>query len=145
MSKPDWNNSCIWYNDTNRQMDIEGAAVAARTYAINVQWYTQKIIGTLEYQIENGDDAKPLVQSNSTLLWTGIDDNMHQVLGTRVRVPRRRTTRSNQMDDFEYTTRQSLQTTEGNWCRREYGNLWIMDEKVSDLAIGRIGLWYSNS
>ena len=109
-----------------------------------MQWYTQKVIGTLEYIVEGGENTKPFVMSNDSLLLVGFDDDMHQVLGTRVRAPRRRTVRSNQNDDFEYTsTRQSLQTTEGDWYRREYGNLWRMKDGIRDLAMEKLGNWHT--
>jgi hypothetical protein len=49
---------------------------------------TQKVLGVLEYIIEDREDAKPLVQSNKDLILTGFDKNMRQVYGTRARVPR---------------------------------------------------------
>ena len=115
------------------------------TYAINVQWYTQKVIGMLEYVVEGGANAKPVVQrSNSTLLYAVPDEHINQVLGSRVRAPRQRTIRSNRMDDFDYSSaRSNLQTTEGDWFRREFGNVWRLNESVRDMAIERIGQWFS--
>jgi hypothetical protein len=45
------------------------------------------------------------------------------------------------MDDFEYTTRQSLQTSEGEWYRREFQNTWKLDESVQLLAMEQVGQW----
>ena len=88
-------------------------------YAINVQWYTQKVIGALEYAIEGGDNAQTFVQSNKDLVLTGFDDHMHQVIGARTHAPRQRTVQSNRLEGFEYSLpRQSLQTTEGDWYRK---------------------------
>ncbi len=69
-------------------MTIEGAIISRVGFADNVQWSTQKVLGVLEYIIEDGEDAKPLVQNNKNLILTGFDKNMHQVYGTRARVPR---------------------------------------------------------
>ena len=70
----------------------------------------------LEYVLEGGDNAKPFVYSNTNLILARFEDGMHQVLGARTRVPRRRTVRSNQMEDFEYSqTRSNMQTSEGEW------------------------------
>ena len=150
MARGDWGNSCIWYNESNQQKVIDDggsstpAAIEGKTYAINVQWYTQRVIGTLEYEVEGGENAKPFVVSNDGLLLVVNEGDMHQVLGSRVRAPRRRTVRSNQSDDFEYTsTRASLQTTEGDWYRREYGNLWRMKDSLRDLAMERLGNWHT--
>ena len=78
----------------------------------------------LEYVVEGGDNAKPIVQGNRDLVLTEFDDQMHQVYGSRTRVPRCRTVRSNMRQEFEYSLpRSDLQTTEGDWYRREFGNL----------------------
>ena len=70
-----------------------------------------------------------------------FDDHMHQVHGSRTRVPRSRTVRSNRMDDFEYSiVRPNLQTTEGDWYRREFANLWKMNVQVRDDAMDKAGL-----
>ena len=65
--------------------------------------------------VEGGDNATPIFQSNKDLILTEFDEHMHQVFGSRTRVPRRRTVKSNQMDDFEYLQRSNLQTTEEDW------------------------------
>lgn len=100
------------------------------------------MIGVLEYVVEGGDNAKPIVQrSNTDLILTGFDDHMHQVHGSRTRVPRSRTVRSNRMDDFEYSiVRPNLQTTEGDRYRKEFANLWKMNVQVRDDAMDKAGL-----
>jgi hypothetical protein len=105
----EWGNSCIWYNDTRRTKTFYTDTVAPvvikhNSYVINVQWYTQKTIGVLEYVIEGGENAVPFIQSHLGLLLVVPGENINRVIGQNVRVPRRRTVRSNQMDDFEYTT-----------------------------------------
>ena len=141
MPKAEWSNSCIMRNDTRGVKIIDGAKVSRGGYAINVQWYTQKVIGILEYVVAGGDNAIPIVSSNSDLIYVGFDDNMHQVHGSRTRVPRRRTIRSNRTENSLYSVaRQSLQTTEGDWYRREYGNLWSMNVQVRDQAMDKAGL-----
>ena len=72
-------------------------------YAINVQWYTQKVIGALEYAIEGGDNAQTFVQSNKDLVLTGFDDHMHQVIGARTHARRQQTVQSNRLEGFEYS------------------------------------------
>ena len=140
MPKAEWGNSCIEKNDTRGDKVIDGAKVGRGGYAINVQWYTQKVIGILEYVVEGGDNAIPIVSSNADLIHAGFDDNMHHVHGSRTRVPRRRTFRSNRREEYRYVGRQSLQTSEGDWYRREYGNLWSMNIQVRNDAMGRVGL-----
>ena len=139
LSKSEWGNSCMWYNNTGRGKIEDGALIPAGKYGINVQWYTQKVIGVLEYVIEGGDNAKSIIQSNQDLILTGFDEHMHQVIGRRTRAPRQRTVRSNRNEDFEYSsTRDNMQTTEGDWYRREYGNLWRMKEQVKDEAMEKV-------
>jgi serine/threonine-protein kinase RIO1 len=134
--------ACFRLNDTNRREEIEGAAIDRSTYAINVQWYTQKVISILEYHVEGGDNAQPIVQSNNKLSLTGFDEHMHQVFGTRTCVPRQRSVRSNRLEDFEYSLpRQNLQTTKGDWYRREHINLWKMNAQIRVQAMDRLGLW----
>ncbi len=87
LPKSEWGNQCIRKNDSHGQVTIEGAMISKGGFAINVQWYTQKVLGVLEYIIEDGEDAKPLVQNNKELILTGFDKNMHQVYGTRACVP----------------------------------------------------------
>eukprot|EP00957_Ditylum_brightwellii_P184034 14018628-Ditylum_brightwellii.AAC.1 len=91
--------------------------------------------------LARGDNAFPLVQSNRDLILTGFDKHMHQVLGMRTRAPRQRTIRSNRMEDFQCSSgRDSLQTTEGYWYRREFDNLWRMNAQVRDEAMEQVGL-----
>ena len=112
VGRADWNDTCILKNNTTRAKVIDGAAIPGKTYAINVQWYTQKVIGVLEYVIEGGDSAIPVVQSNSSLLVVAHDEHMTRVLGNNVRVPRRRAVRTNQSDDFEQQDRICKQVKE---------------------------------
>ena len=82
-----------------------------------------------------------MVQSNNDLVLAGFDDGMHQVHGSRTQVPRRRTVRENRMDSFGLLPeRTNLQTSEGDWYRREYGNLWRMDQQVRDEAMEGVDL-----
>lgn len=99
----------------------------------------------MEYVVEGGDNAQPFVCSNATLLYTDFEEQMHQVVGSRVRVPRQRTIWSNRMDDYDYSgsTRLSLQTSEGEWYRKEFGNMWRMDKSVRDMAMERLGHWHN--
>jgi hypothetical protein len=146
VSNTEWGNACIWLNDTRRNKTFYADTTAPvlikpNSYAINVQWYTQKTIGVLEYIVEGGDNAIPFIQSNSGLLLVVPEEHIIRVLGQNVRVSRRRTVRSNQMDDFEYATRQSLQTSEGEWYRREFHNTWKLNECVQELAMEQVGQW----
>ena len=77
-----------------------------------------------------------LSPSYKTILICFLLYKITRVLGANVRVPRRRNILSNQMEDFEYTSRQSLQTTEGDWYRyrREFHNAWKLNESVRDAA-----------
>ena len=66
----------------------------------------------LEYVAYTG---APVVQRNSDLVYAGFDEYMHQVHGSRIRVPRRRTVRSNRIDDFGLLPeRVNLKTSEGD-------------------------------
>jgi hypothetical protein len=147
VGRNDWNNSCVWFNNTSSQKTIRdnpntpGALIPAYSYAINVQWYTQKVIGVLEYEIEGGANAMPLVNSNQYLLFVVPDEQVVRVLGMNVRVPRRRNVRSNQSDDFEYSARSSLQTSEGEWYRREFGNLYRLSDLIHDAAMEAVQHW----
>ena len=81
------------------------------------------------------------MQSNSNLVYAGFDEYMHQVNGSRIWVPRQRTVRSNCMDDFGLLPeRVNLQTSEGDWYRREFGNVWWMNAELIDKATERSGL-----
>lgn len=135
VSKSDWGGQCIKHNNSNGSKVIEGAMVSKNGYAINVQWYTVKEDGGLEYVIEGGDNAQPFVCSNHSLLLTGINESVNQVTGSRVRVTRRRTVRSNQLEGFDYGMRSNLQTSEEDFFSREYGNIWTLDKLVRDRAM----------
>ena len=113
--------------------NIEGASVGRNGYEINVKWYTQKVVGVIEFVIE---DNPTIMQSNSDSVLVGFDDYMHQVHGSRTSVPRRRTVQSNHMGDFGlFLARVNLQTSEGDWCRREFGNMWRMNTQVRYEAV----------
>ena len=66
---------------------------------------------------------------------------MHQVYGTRARVPRQCSVQSSRMDDFEYSegTRSTMQTTQGEWYRKEYGNVWRLDDAVQNETLELAG------
>ena len=103
-----------------------------------MQWYKQKVVGVLEYVL---DEYAAIVQSSCTLVYAGFDAHMHQVSGTCVRVPRRRTNRSNRMiDDWLLPPTINLQTTEGDWYRKEYGNVYRMNADVRDDALDNTAL-----
>ena len=89
----------------------------------------------MEYEIEGGANSTPFVNNNRDLVLTDINGMVHQVMGRRVRVPRRRTVRSNQSDDFEYSQRPNLQTSEGEFFRREYGNIHRIDRQLRERAL----------
>ena len=92
----------------------------------------------LEYVVETNP---PIVQSNSEIVLSGFDDHMHQVHGSKMHVPSPQTLHSNWMDMIGLLpTRVSLQTTERDWYRREFGNLWRMDETIRDDAVERVDL-----
>ena len=56
-------------------------------------------------------------------------------------MPWRRTVRSNNTDDSLYSVAmQNLQTSEGDWYRREYGNLWSMNVQIRDDALDKAGM-----
>jgi hypothetical protein len=40
---------------------VAPVVIKHNSYAINVQWYTQKTIGVLEYVIEGGENAVPFI------------------------------------------------------------------------------------
>ena len=71
--------------------------------------------------------------------------SMTQIIGERSRVPRRRNIRSIQSDNFEYDTPFSLQTTEGHWFRKEFGNVWSLPQEYKNIALFKLGLYEVNS
>jgi hypothetical protein len=75
-------------------------------YAINVQWYTQNVIGVLEYVVEGGESAMPVVQSSADLILTGF--TMHQVYGTSILVCHG----SAQLDQIEWLILNMIQELE---------------------------------
>ena len=81
------------------------------------------------------------MQSNNDLVLVGFDESMHQVHGSRTRVPRRRTVKANRMDDFGLLPATvNLQTTEGDWYRKQFGNSWRMNTQVRDEAVEKSSL-----
>jgi hypothetical protein len=103
-----------------------------------VQWYTlRQADNPLEYVIEK-TEPDPIVNNNKELLHAGFI--MTQVIGSRSRVPRRRNVRSIQNDDYEYDTPASLQTNEGHWFRKEWGNVWTIAQEDKDVALAKVGL-----
>jgi hypothetical protein len=55
---------------------------------------------------------------------------MVQIVGNSVRVPRQRTIQSRN-DEIGYNIpRQNLQTREGDWYRKEFGNVYRLSEEV---------------
>eukprot|EP00984_Skeletonema_dohrnii_P024295 scaffold13403_cov120-Skeletonema_dohrnii-CCMP3373.AAC.2 len=138
VSKTEWSNQCIWKNETGRDLIAGHVRVARNEYAINVQWYTLKQADNpLEYVIEKAE-PDPIVNNNKELLHAGFP--MTQVIGSRSRVPRRRNVRSIQSDDYEYDTPASLQTSEGHWFRKEWGNVWTIAQEDKDIALAKVGL-----
>ena len=73
VAKSDWDGSCKTRNESNAAVSIEGALIGPGCYAINVQWYTQRVIGLLEYVKE----GQPLVQSNEDLRLTGFNRHVN--------------------------------------------------------------------
>jgi hypothetical protein len=117
---------------------IMGVHISWNAYAINVQWYTQRIVGVIEYVVETNP---PIVQGNSEMALAGLNDHRHQVHGSKSCMPRPQTLCLNQIDMFGLLpARVSLQTIEGNWYRREFGNMWLMDETIRDDAVERADL-----
>ena len=92
--------------------------VVGQVNAINVQWYTTKEIGSLEYIIEAAEPI-PIVQPNHTLVYAG-ETLQTQLIGSNTRVPRRRNNAATQSDDdtFVYDSpSQNLQTMEDMYER----------------------------
>ena len=77
------------------------------------------------------------MKSNRDVILTDFDEHMHQVFGSRTRVPCCRNVRSNQMDDFDYSQRINLQTSEGYWYRKEFGNLCRVNVEIHEDALDR--------
>ena len=128
--KPEWDNCCTLKNESSSNINFEGSSVGRNGYAINIQWYTHKVVGVLEFVI---DDNTPILQSNSDLVLVGFDEYMYQVHGSINRVPRRQTVWSHHMDDLGlFTESINLQTSEGYWYRRKFVNMWIMNTQVRD-------------
>ena len=58
ISKPEWDNCCVFFNDSSGRNNIDGAAVGRNGYAINVQWYIQKVVDMLEFIIDKTNCAE---------------------------------------------------------------------------------------
>ena len=85
--RDEWSNNCIWKNESDQTIFLErkgceNVSILAGRYAINVQWYTQKVLGKLEYKVEQGDS---MIQATEDLITTGFDDYMTPVVGLKVR------------------------------------------------------------
>ena len=107
MSKLEWENAYILKNNTRSNKIITGVHITQNTHVINVQWYTQRVVGVLK--------NLPIVQSNSEMGLGGFGDHMHQAHCSKQFVPRPRTLRSNQMYVFGLLpVRVSLKRTEGD-------------------------------
>ena len=79
VAKLDWGGSCKARNESNASVSIEGAFILPGCFAINVQWYTQRVIGLLEYVKE----GQPLVQSNEDLKLGGFNRHVNHRLDDR--------------------------------------------------------------
>ncbi len=66
---------------------------------------------------------------------------MVQIIGNAVRVLRQRTIRSRN-DEFGFNIpQQNLQTREGDWYRKEFGNAYRLSQEVRDRGIAQCGQW----
>jgi hypothetical protein len=63
-----------------------------------------------------------------------LGEHITQVIGANVRVPRWRNVLSTRIDEFEYSERDNLQTTEGDWYRREFWSMWRSSEFILHVA-----------
>ena len=142
VSKDEWNNSCIYQNETQgRQMLSGNVPLHPGEYAINVQWYTVRDAANPREYIMWDANPTPFVNNYRTLVLAEFD--MTQIVGNSVLVPRQRTVRQRN-DEFGYAHPQfNLQTREGDWVRSEFGNVYEMDEATRDVGIARCGctLW----
>ena len=87
VSKKEWKGNCIWKNDSNETKEFDGVLILACSFAVNVQWYTQKTYGVLEYKIE---PEEPSVQATVNLIKIGFDEQIATVRGGKVRSKRDR-------------------------------------------------------
>ena len=75
------------------------------------------------------------------MVLVGFDECMPQVHGSRTRFPRRQTVRSNRIDDFGLLLEGfNLQTYDGDWYRRESGNMWRMNTQARYEAVEKSSL-----
>ena len=73
-----------------------------------------------EYVLETTSSC---VQTNCEMVL--VDFEMYQVTDRVTRVPRTRTVQARRMDIFGLLpNRSNLQTTEGDWYKKELGNIW---------------------
>ena len=85
VTKTVWDNQCTWKNESNQIHRADGGVqIPPGGYAINVQWYTQREIGSLEYDIEK-ESPLPIVQTNYNLILAGFE--MDVVLGLEHEYP----------------------------------------------------------
>ena len=139
VSKSEWNNSCFYKNNTTRRKNLMGnLPLDPGEYAVNVQWCNKQDIGSsLEYTVDR-TNPYPIVNHNHTLVLGGFD--MVQIIGNAVRVAQQRTIQS--WNEIGYNIpQQNLQTREGDWYRREFGNVYRLSEEVRDREIARCGQW----
>ena len=139
MSKAEWDNCCWYKNKTPRRLRLAGdLPLDPGEYAINVQWYAERDVGSLEYIIYH-DQPYPVVNNNRTLVMGGFE--MIQSAGNLARVPRQRNVRQRN-DVFKYAVPQlNLQTREGDWYRNEFGNVYKFTANDRDVGIARCGAW----
>ena len=115
-------------NKTTKKQKIGGGeGIKPSGYAISVQWYTHTEVGPLLYRIEK-EEPRTLVQADVFLLHSGFE--MTQAVGARANVPRSRSVRNCRKDgENGYAVpRLNLQTREGNWFRRDFGNIYQIDD-----------------
>lgn len=125
---------------TRRQMMAHGVPLDRGEYAINVQWYNQRDIGSLEYCIER-EYTHPIVNHNRTLILGGFQ--MIQSAGSLGRVPRQRNIRDRN-DENGYTAPQlNLQTRGGDWYQSEFANVYVLAENIRDEGLAWCGIWGS--
>ena len=139
MSKAEWDNRCWYKNETPRRLRLAGdLPLDPGEYAINVQWYAERDVGSLEYIIYQ-EQPYSVVNNNRTLVMGGFE--MIQSAGNMARVPRQRNVRQRN-DEFGYAAPQlNLQTREGDWYRNEFGNVYKLTAYDRDVGIAQCGAW----
>ena len=74
-----WDKKCQWYNDSDKVVEFRDggrALVPPKGYAVNIQWYRQKVVGHLDYVME---DLHHVVSSNQDLVLANFDNEMSRV------------------------------------------------------------------